>query len=161
VATGIAIADGRSKSVIRDIPTEADEQTTLFRWAAISAGKYPQLQLMYHIPNGGSRNAREAHNLRLQGVKAGVPDICLPVACGGYSALYIEMKRKRGGRVSDDQKAWIDKLTKAGNRAVVCCGFEEAQAEIIKYLECRINETSGGNNGNHKDGVSRWRGIRG
>lgn len=71
---------------------ESVEQTNLFRWAAYEQGKYPELKLMYHIPNGGSRNRLEAANLKKQGVKSGVPDICLPVARGAYHGLYIEMK---------------------------------------------------------------------
>lgn len=119
-------------------PLEAQEQEALFRWAAYSAGKYPELRLMYAIPNGGSRDRREAHNLRLQGVKAGVPDICLPVPRGRFAALYIELKRQKGGRVSDEQRGWIEALNRAGNRAVVCRGYEEARAEIERYLGMKI-----------------------
>ena len=57
------------------IPTEAQEQTTLFQWAAMMSRFYPELALMHAIPNGGSRNPIEARNLRLQGVRAGIPDI--------------------------------------------------------------------------------------
>mgnify|MGYP004433785991 CR=1 FL=1 len=38
------------------------------------------------------RDARTAANLKRQGVKAGVPDLHLPVARGGYNGLYIELK---------------------------------------------------------------------
>ena len=115
-------------------PLERDEQELLFEWAEYAACKYPEVALLHHIPNGGRRNAREAHNLRLQGVRAGVPDICLPVPRGGYGALYIELKRKRGGRVSEQQRVWIDALNRAGNKAVVCCGFDEAKKAIEDYL---------------------------
>lgn len=33
-------------------PTEDVEQMCLFRWADAQSGKYPELSLMYHIPNG-------------------------------------------------------------------------------------------------------------
>lgn len=115
-------------------PLEADEQALLFEWVEYAVVTYPELGLMYHIPNGGRRNTREAHNLRLQGVRAGVPDICLPVPRGPYGALYIELKRKQGGRVSADQRVWIDALNRAGNRAVVCKGFDEAKRAIEEYL---------------------------
>lgn len=116
------------------IPTEAQEQSALFQWAGRMQGRFPALALMYHIPNGGSRNPVEARHLREQGVKAGVPDICLPVPNSQYSALYIEMKRRSGGRVSDVQRGWIAALNRAGNLAVVCRGWEEARDEIIEYL---------------------------
>lgn len=114
--------------------TEAQEQEALFRWAAYNEHRYPELRLMFHVPNGGSRNAREAHNLRLQGVKAGVPDIVLPVPRGVYGALYIELKRKKGGKLSAHQAEWIDALNRAGNKAIRCDGFDEAQTAILSYL---------------------------
>lgn len=85
------------------VPTEAQEQMTLFSWAAMQSGKYPELNLLYHVPNDGSRHKAEAGRLRAEGVKAGVPDLCLPVARGQYHGLYIELKRQRGGRTSDHQ----------------------------------------------------------
>lgn len=63
-------------------PHEANEQEALFRWTVFVRGRFPEIELLYHIPNGGSRNKLEAANLKRQGVKAGVPDLCLPVARG-------------------------------------------------------------------------------
>lgn len=51
------------------VPTEAQEQMTLFSWAAMQSGKYPELNLLYHVPNGGSRQKAEAGRLRAEGVK--------------------------------------------------------------------------------------------
>lgn len=117
------------------VPTEAQEQKTLFEWADLAKVKYPALKLMYHIPNGGSRNAIEAKNLKAQGVKAGVPDICLPVPNKHHTALYIELKRRKGGQLSDKQRGWINALNRVGCRAVVCRGFDEAKATILEYLK--------------------------
>lgn len=116
-------------------PLEAQEQITLFQWADMAAAAHPELRMMYHCPNGGFRDAREAHNLRRQGVKAGVPDVCLPVPRGGYHGLYIELKRKKGGRLSEEQRVWLDRLNRLGYRAVCCNGCEAAIAEIKAYLE--------------------------
>ena len=66
---------------------EAEEQAALFRWALLSRGRIPELDLLFHIPNGGSRHPREAANLKRQGVKAGVPDLFLPIARGKYHGL--------------------------------------------------------------------------
>lgn len=52
---------------------EAQIQTALFKWAALAECKYPELRLMFHIPNGGRRDAVEAYHLKLQGTKSGVP----------------------------------------------------------------------------------------
>lgn len=60
--------------------SEATEQERVINWATFYAKDFPELDLLHHIPNGGSRNQLEAANLKRQGVKAGVPDFCLPVA---------------------------------------------------------------------------------
>ena len=116
------------------VATEAQEQAALFRWAAYSRVKYPALDLLFAIPNGGSRNPIEGRHLKEQGVKAGIPDICLPVPSRHHTALYIELKRRKGGRVSEAQKKVMFKLRKYGNMAVVCYGWEEARDTILNYL---------------------------
>ena len=115
--------------------TEATEQKLLFEWAEYAEVVYPELELLHHVPNEGFRSLRAGHELKLQGMKPGVPDICLPVPKGRYHALYIEMKRSNGGRVSEAQNWWIDKLNGAGNLAVICHGFDEAKATILGYLQ--------------------------
>lgn len=117
------------------IPTEDTEQAHIFSWAAWASGKYPELDLMHHIPNGGKRSKSEAARFKAQGVKAGVPDIFLPCARGGYHGLYIELKRTKGGKLSAAQKEWIDALRGQGYKVIVCYGFDEAREVIISYLE--------------------------
>lgn len=115
-------------------PKESDEQEALFQWAELQAAKYPELKLMYHIPNGGKRYIGEAVKLKAQGVKSGVPDVFLPVAKKTYHGLYIELKRAKNGRVSEKQKEWIAALRKQGYQAEVCCGWEEAAKTILAYM---------------------------
>jgi hypothetical protein len=117
-----------------NIPTEAQEQTTLFQWARMMEGRWPELRLIHSIPNGGSRHPVEAVHLKQQGVKAGIPDIFLPCARGQYHGLYIEMKRRKGGRLSDEQRAMIEALRAQGYKAEVCRGWEEARDTICEYL---------------------------
>lgn len=118
-----------------EVRTESAEQRALFEWAALREGKWPEMTLLHHIPNGGSRNKGEAARLKLEGVKAGVPDIHLPVARGPYHSLYIEMKRVKGGRVSPAQKVFMRKAEAYGNKCVVCRGFDEAVKAITDYME--------------------------
>lgn len=116
--------------------SESVEQIALFRWAAYAECTYPELALMYHIPNGGMRNKAVAGKLKAEGVKAGVPDIHLPIARAGYHSLYIEMKAV-GGKTSKIQEAWLSRLNEQGHCAVVCYGFEQALDVIVKYLDCK------------------------
>ena len=69
---------------------------------------------MFHIPNGGSRNKLEASNLKKQGVKAGVPDLFLPVGRGSYHGLFIELKSAKISRLKNKPnglKALMNKAT--------------------------------------------------
>lgn len=115
------------------IRKEAQEQAAVFEWAAWVAKRVPELALLYHVPNGGSRNVVEAVHLKQQGVKAGVPDIVLPVARGKYHGLYIELKTLRG-RLTNAQKQWLDSLRNQGYAALVCRGAQAAIAAIGNYL---------------------------
>ena len=117
------------------IPLEHDEQVTLFQWAEWNLGRYPELKWMYAIPNGGLRNTVVAKKLKAEGVKPGVPDVCLPVPKRGYHGLYIEMKRIKGSTTSDEQKEWHSVLRQYGYRVDVCNGFEKAQEALEDYLK--------------------------
>jgi hypothetical protein len=119
----------------RIIPTESEEQKALFQWARLMEGRYPELRLMFAVPNGGVRRPATAGRLKAEGVKSGVPDICLPVARHGYHALYIEMKRLSGGGTSPEQKDWLDALNRQGNKAIVCRGWVKAKEAIEEYLD--------------------------
>ena len=112
---------------------EATEQEALISWCRVFENRYPELKLIYHVPNGGSRNQLEAANLKRQGVKAGVPDLCLPVPRMGYHGLYIEMKFGRN-KTTQEQEKWLDALGREGYRTAVCYGADEAQQEIKDYL---------------------------
>lgn len=126
----------RSKTAL-PVPTEDAEQMALFRWASLATPAHPELALLFHIPNGGSRGKAEAGRFRAMGVKAGVPDLFLPVPRGGplpRHGLFIELKRTKGGRVSTEQAAWITDLRARGYAAEVCHGWEEASRLILRYL---------------------------
>jgi hypothetical protein len=114
-------------------PTEAEEQAALFEWAKLAEGSRPQLRLLYAVPNGGSRHRLEAANLKRQGVKAGVPDLCLAYPKGVYHGLYIEMKVGKN-KPSEKQQQWLRDLKAAGYMTAVCYGFLQAKETIERYL---------------------------
>ncbi|WP_342343333.1 VRR-NUC domain-containing protein [Ruminiclostridium herbifermentans] len=118
------------------IPTasESVEQIYLFRWATLSSRTMPELELMYHIPNGGKRNITTAKRLKAEGVKAGVPDICLPVPKGVYHGLYIELKAGKN-KTTQNQDEWLEALDNNGYFTAVCYGWEEASKVITNYLK--------------------------
>lgn len=131
------VRNDRAPRDLRLLPTEAEEQARLFSWAQMRAGKHPELRLLFHIPNGGARRKTEAARLQAEGVKAGVPDLFLPSARYPWNGLFIELKRQKGGKVSDAQRKWLDDLEGAGYRCAVACGWQEAARIIEDYLEGR------------------------
>lgn len=113
--------------------SEATEQEALIVWCEWQQAKHPELKLLYHVPNGGSRNPLEAANLKRQGVKAGVPDLCLPVPMNGFHGLYIEMKYGKN-KTTEAQKEWLRELEAQGYITAVCYSAEEAKDVISTYL---------------------------
>lgn len=113
---------------------EDTEQMGVIDWAQWNMGRFPELKLLFHVPNGGKRNAREAARFKAMGVKAGVPDLCLPVPMNGFAGLYIEMKYGRN-KPTDAQEEWIDALRQQGYKVSVCYGGEEAVRELEEYLQ--------------------------
>ena len=118
---------------------EDDEQAALFSWASVKANSGHPTRLLFGIPNGGYRRPLEAKRMKLQGTKAGVPDMFLPVARGGFHGLFIELKRPivKGESkpvVSVEQKHWLKELDEQGYMATVCYGWLEAKDVIESYL---------------------------
>ncbi len=113
--------------------SEHGQQAALFCWAAMNFKRYPQLKLMFAIPNGEARSIVTGARLKAAGVKAGVPDIFLPVVTPRSPGLYLELKRP-GGTISKVQCWWLYELEKAGYRVEVCYGWQEAVKVIEEYL---------------------------
>jgi len=113
---------------------EDDLQTMIFDWARIKTYQYPELEYMYHVPNGGSRHAAEARKFKRMGVKSGVPDIVLPVPRGGYAGLYVELK-VGNNKPTENQRRYLEFLESQGYCTQVHYSFDTATAAIEYYLE--------------------------
>jgi hypothetical protein len=133
---------------------EGVAQTNLFRFYAHIAGSVPEVAWAFHVPNGGHRHITVAAQLKAQGVKAGVPDILIPVpsavpmddksaalylsankcvAPTRYVGLAIELKVGTN-RASKEQTRWQARFQQSGWRAVVCYGWESAAQETLLYF---------------------------
>ena len=116
--------------------SEAEHQIRLLQEVEALTPKYPELAMLYHAANGEYRNKATAGRLKAMGVNPGVPDVCLPVARCGYHGLYVELKSTRkGARLTEAQKEWLDRLNANGYRAVCAFGWRVAMDEILNYLE--------------------------
>lgn len=91
-----------------------------------------------HIPNetGGDMLAkRRAIRMKRAGVSKGFPDYLI-IYKG--KLVFIELKRRKGGRVSLEQKEWLEVLNNVDNSvARVCNGADDA----IGFLEGIEDET--------------------
>ncbi len=127
--TGKPPASGSRKA--RD--EEHEHQVALIAWREVLREVYPEVGLLFAIPNGGLRRPRTAGRLKAEGAQDGVPDLLLPVARAGHYGLFIEMKSPTG-RLSMRQRWWAETLTAAGHRVEVARGWPAACALIVDYL---------------------------
>lgn len=129
--------------------TEHAHQVALFMSLQPLYDKMPELRLLFAIPNGGLRDRITASRLKAEGVKAGVPDLMLPVSRGGYCGQFIELKRitsyklgasgkrkiaKSKGTVQGNQTDWKEQLQWQGYCVDTCWGWEEAKDAVLRYL---------------------------
>jgi hypothetical protein len=89
----------------------------------------------FHVPNGGGRWSGEGGKLKAQGVKKGVPDIVVmenPKAPGfqHHPGVVIELKRIKGGTVSEEQKKWLGIFKRQGFYS----GIAKGHMEVIDIL---------------------------
>lgn len=113
------------------VMSEAEEQAAVVQYLELKGIPF------YHVPNERKCSPQAGARLKAQGVRPGVPDLCIPVPSGKYHALYIEMKAK-GGRITEHQRKWIEVLRHYGNFAAVCYGADNAMALIDAYMGGRV-----------------------
>lgn len=122
-------------------PTEDQVQMSILQWAHLIKHKgRPLADYLVHTPNGGDIGGKRGDKLRKMGVKAGYPDLMLDIAKGIYHGLRIELKRKRGGKVSAAQIERLAMLNDEGYYAVVCKGYQEATQTIRAYINLKEGE---------------------
>jgi len=123
--------------------SEEDIHKAVVEWADRQAQTEPALDLLFHVPNGGSRHVAEATKLKEMGTRQGVPDLLLPVrrlvedesAVGmtRYSGLALELKSPKG-RLRPTQGWWLRRLQDQGWAVAVAWTFGEAKAILEGYL---------------------------
>lgn len=111
-----------------EMPSEDQEQILVIAWCQKHHVR------CHHSPNGGSRDFREAVKFKRMGVSPGFPDLVIPYARHGYHMLLVEMKRLKGGVLSDSQKDWRDFLIQEGYAWYEAKGHQECIKIIKDYL---------------------------
>jgi len=113
---------------------EHAEQVMVFQWARLHQRKHPELALLYAVPNAAKRTPRQGAWMKAEGLKAGVPDLVLPVARHGFNSLYIELKVGRN-KATESQVMFMDALNQQGNLAVLCIGADAVIQQLSDYLQ--------------------------
>jgi hypothetical protein len=105
------------------VPTEAQEMCVLAQWLDMAGVLY------CHVPNEGKRSFAVAARLKAEGMRRGIPDILAftpPPNHPEYRGVAIELKRIKGGKISDEQRQWIADLAKAGWCTRIALGAGDA-----------------------------------
>ena len=135
-------------------PTEHEEQVLVCSWARGYAKIHNDYRL--ELLHGDSSGVRVpigcAVKMKRAGAIKGWPDLFLPVPTvvkkqditvdgkvqftlnSGFYGLFIELKRLRGGVVSQEQKEIHEALRAQGYRVEVCRGAADAIETIKEYL---------------------------
>lgn len=121
--------------------TEHDEQVLV---VSFLLSHYPKV-LFWSNPNGahlaGSirQRAAQMNKLKAEGFLPGVSDLTIFEPRGGYTAMFLEMKRSDGGNGASDNQSWfIREVEKRGAFGAVANGYEEARVLLEDYLNNRI-----------------------
>jgi len=107
-------------------PHESDDCKTLVEWMDYQGFRFSHLAQETYTKSW----AQKAKN-KAMGVRKGVLDYLIIIPQHKTQTkrpllLFLEMKRKKGGRVSEEQQEWIDAIQGAGVLAFVCRGVDEA-----------------------------------
>ena len=113
---------------------EHQEAKRFMQWVAYHKNRYPYLDSIYHIPNGGQRHRAVAAKLKAEGTKAGMPDYHLPVSQGDKLGLWIELKAE-GGRATATQKEVHQELRELGHDVRVCVGWQACADAVMDYYQ--------------------------
>lgn len=109
--------------------TEHDLQASIIAEADLRANQDPRWRFLMAIPNGQYRKGQRME----PGLRAGAPDLFLPVAARGAHGLFIELK-VGSNKATDSQLRMIDQLKMQGYCATVIWEAQMAIDLISWYL---------------------------
>lgn len=116
---------------------EDQELVAVFDWIRAAQGRFPELELAFHVENERHCTPQQGAWRQRKGVRAGVPDILIDVARCGYHGLRVELKVGKN-TTTNTQRKWIAALERNGYCARVCYGAEAAVTTIRDYMEGRL-----------------------
>jgi hypothetical protein len=127
------------KHSVQTVPTEREDSMAVMAWARlmVETGQEPRLRFLRCGFEGLRLTMGVRMQMKRQSVSRGFPDLVLyvpqryPVT---YHALFVELKRLKGGTISAEQAIMIGDLQSLGYKSIVCRGADHAISEIKRYL---------------------------
>lgn len=118
-----------------EIGPEHRLQQAVCQWCdkVAAHGPLAGMRLAYAIVNAGARSAQAAQYLRAEGLRPGLPDMCLPLPRFGFGAAYLEHK-VMPRRLDADQIAYAWALVRAGNAYRISYCFEDSVEFLTRYV---------------------------
>lgn len=108
----------------------------------------PAAHLLHHSPNEGNRHINFKTKLRKMGTQSGWPDLELFVDehcfLPGVKAapIFIELKRTKGGRLSDNQKALADRFAALDCHWFCCNSARSVRSALIDLIALHESDES-------------------
>lgn len=119
--------------------SELTDHLALFDFLARIEGREPDVKWAFHCPNGEKRDKATAAKLKRMGVRAGVPDILMPIVnaapIGGefFVGLAIELKAGKN-TTTEEQDAWLECLQLNGWSAYTVYDWVDAARIIVRWV---------------------------
>lgn len=119
-------------------PLESEEQAAFVEWLDLVGLRFTA------IPNSTyTKSWSQKIKNRREGLRAGLCDMLVLIPShrsndGQGHAVFVELKRRTGGVISPEQKAWIEALNGLDSPsvdAVVCKGAPDAVELICSYIK--------------------------
>ena len=116
--------------------SEHDEQVAVCQWLSM---QHPEV-LYWANPNGAqlagnvARRAAQMNKLKAEGFLPGVADITIAEPRGQWHGCFVEMKRAKGGALSENQEWFLAQVEQRGYYTIVAHGFDQAVELIEMYL---------------------------
>ena len=114
---------------------EFHEQCFFFTQLRYRERHQPEVGLIFATLNGIRLTPGLAKKAKAAGNKAGIPDIVVPIARGGFFGLYIELKEPDAPKPPKHQIEYHERLREQGYQVVVAYGTVKAYDALNAYLK--------------------------
>jgi hypothetical protein len=117
--------------VDRDPRTISEHSLQVRLLGIIDIGKTHPDIFAFAIPNAGRRSWNSGKKMNAEGLMKGVADLCI-MMLGGMTG-WLELKRPKGGRQSDEQKGFEARCKRTGHLYALVKTLEEAIAVLVSW----------------------------